>query len=396
LDVPPGALESEVQIVIERIAVPAGYRASGGTAYRFLPEGLRFGAPVTVRFDLEDGEEDAEVYWSDEAPSTGVGVLATRIEDGRAVASIEHFSIGFVGWPVDMDGGLDAGSVSDASGVDGSAGDGGFDGGSDDAGELTGVTCVVSHRPSCSVMPVPETFSDVPFMLQPAELDVGRRMGLSSPLAGFRTLYNSSTPPIFDSDPEGSHFAVGDAPPSDGDIVRRGLRVDVDVHTSRDGGGCESGPPLIAIDCTGSTLVSVGACRDDPYPFDRLHEDPEPPSLVCTVRRRDTSCVAESPTLETPTASVAPGWFGVESEILLSSPALAEATGGDVRFYQEHPCTSYSTSVDVGSDPLLRDGAGIWLASLSRTNSTTCRDGLGESHPTLTVTCAGLGTLGAP
>lgn len=39
LEVPPGALSTSVEIVIERIPVPAGYRAAGDTAYRFLPGG---------------------------------------------------------------------------------------------------------------------------------------------------------------------------------------------------------------------------------------------------------------------------------------------------------------------------------------------------------------------
>ena len=46
--VPPGALTSDVQILIERTDVPEGFAAVGGRAFRFTPAGLTFEVPLTV------------------------------------------------------------------------------------------------------------------------------------------------------------------------------------------------------------------------------------------------------------------------------------------------------------------------------------------------------------
>lgn len=408
LDVPPGALETEVQIVIERVAVPAGYRASGDAAFRFRPEGLHFRAPLTVRFDLEAGDEDAVVHWSRAGDPVALEPLATRLEAGRAVASIEHFSVGLAGWPAVDDAGPPDGGPSDAAVSDGGVSDGGIsdggplDGGSDggvdggaDVGVITGVTCVVAERASCSVAPTPATFTDVPFSLRPASIVAAEVPGLSSPLDAFQTLYATSSIPVFSGDAEGARYTVGAEGPN---ITRRGLRIDVDVHVSRAGSACPPGSPggpLIQIDCTGSTLVTVGPCRSR-YPIDRLPTDPVPPPLSCTVRRRDAACALLPSTAETPMAWVAAGWHGPSSELFVTSPAIAEAVGGPLRFFQEDPCDSYATDVALGADPILRGGEEIWIESLGRSSGTTCRDLLGARQPVVEVRCAGLGTLGPP
>ena len=50
IEVPPGALTAPVAIRLEPVAAPRGYRAVGTGTQRFLPEGLHFSAPGTVRF----------------------------------------------------------------------------------------------------------------------------------------------------------------------------------------------------------------------------------------------------------------------------------------------------------------------------------------------------------
>lgn len=164
LDVPPGALETNVEFRIERISVPAGYRAVGGTAFRFSPAGIEFSTPVTVRFAVGASEDSATIFWS--RPGTdSLGALDTRPEGDAVVASVTHFSVGLAGWPdEDANTAVDAAVPADAP-VDG----GTVDGGTLDAGEagVTGVTCEVWHRTSVGIG-VPctgehQVLTDVPF-----------------------------------------------------------------------------------------------------------------------------------------------------------------------------------------------------------------------------------------
>lgn len=73
-----------------------------------------------------------------------------------------------------------------------------------------------------------------------------------------------------------------------------------------------------------------------------------------------------------------------------------EATGGPIRFLQEHPCESYATDTRVGTDPVLIGGSEIWIESLVRASASTCRDELGARQPVVEVICSGLGSLGPP
>jgi hypothetical protein len=394
LTFPAGAVETEVEIVVEPVAVPAGYTASRDLAYRFRPEGLAFRAPVTVRFEIAAGDEDASVYWS--RSDGGVEARPTRIEDGHAVASIEHFSLGFAGWPSGADGGTADSGMPDGGMPDGGVLDAGTDTGtpdvgtdaSDDAGMVTGVTCVVAHRTSCDPA-TPVTYTDVPFQLVPVSIPSLSQAGLTSPLEAFRTLSLMETP-IFHGDLEGrNYFVGGEGVPN---ISRRGLRIEVDVHVSRTGLGCPSGEPLIRIDCTGSTLVSVSECRSA-FGFEEFPPDPSLEPVSCVVLRRDTTCAALAETTEAPIGWLAPGWHTSESELWLRSPALNEATGGDLRAYQEHPCDSYLLA--DGPEVVLRRASEFWVESLTR-SSGSCRDGLGTLRPRLQVTCRGAGVLIAP
>jgi hypothetical protein len=99
--------------------------------------------------------------------------------------------------------------------------------------------------------------------------------------------------------------------------------------------------------------------------------------------------------METPTAWLATGWHSASSELFVTSPGIVEATGGPIRFFQEHPCESYTTDTRVGADPVLVGGTEIWIDSLTRSASAMCRDRLGARQPIVEVMCSGLGSLGA-
>lgn len=284
---------------------------------------------------------------------------------------------------------LDSGAAD--TGSEDASTDAPADVGDPDVGMLTGVSCTV--REGCMAA---LTIGDVSFQLIPAHLEFAptAAAGLTSPLPGFQRLYNSTTPPVMPSDATGCGYIIGgdDTP----NVMRRGARIDVDVHATRGEVDCPDGSTdlLIEVDCEGSTTVSpTTECRD-PGVFDRLPDDPAPAPLACDVRRRDGACALLPTSVETPEAWVAPGCHSVESELFITSPALDEVTGADaVRLYQEEPCDSYAVDVAQGRDPILRRADEIWVERLRRT-AGSCVDATGAHVPVLEVVCAGLGILG--
>lgn len=93
LSFPPGALPTDVEISIGSTGAPEGASAFS-SVYTFGPAGLTFDVPVTVAIGFSAGAINAAMLWSDD------GVewipLETELSAGQAVASIDHFSRGFV------------------------------------------------------------------------------------------------------------------------------------------------------------------------------------------------------------------------------------------------------------------------------------------------------------
>lgn len=95
LEIPPGALSASQSITMTRTseAAPPGYEASSAL-YRFEPEGLVFAKPAVLSIAAAS---KASIIWS-QGPDV-YEPLPTSFADGRALASIVHFSRGFLGTP---------------------------------------------------------------------------------------------------------------------------------------------------------------------------------------------------------------------------------------------------------------------------------------------------------
>lgn len=113
LAVPAGALDSEVEISVEKTgqATPEGIE-SASAVYRFRPDGLEFNKPVEVTVSVQNEPDDGLValYWSKSGSESGDDAseyrpLPTTVESGQASATIEHFSRGFAGRPPPCTGG---------------------------------------------------------------------------------------------------------------------------------------------------------------------------------------------------------------------------------------------------------------------------------------------------
>lgn len=97
LIIPAGALAEPVSIRLVRTMSPGpeGHELFS-PVFGFEPAGLSFLSPVTVEIDFHGEPGRAAVYWSIPAEEA-YELRETTIEDGRAIATIEHFSTGFVG-----------------------------------------------------------------------------------------------------------------------------------------------------------------------------------------------------------------------------------------------------------------------------------------------------------
>jgi hypothetical protein len=65
--------------------------------YKFEPAGTTFQKPVEVKFPVTVGA--ASVYWTKAGGKSGYDSLPTRMAGGYAIASVNHFSEGYVGVP---------------------------------------------------------------------------------------------------------------------------------------------------------------------------------------------------------------------------------------------------------------------------------------------------------
>src|SRR5262245_34049451 len=95
LVVPPGALSDDQAITVtaSEEPAPAGYVAVS-RVYRFDPDGLVFASPVEVRFVHAGDANGLSIFWSS---GEGFQELPTYLVNGAMVASVTHFSRGFLG-----------------------------------------------------------------------------------------------------------------------------------------------------------------------------------------------------------------------------------------------------------------------------------------------------------
>lgn len=96
LDVPSGALDrmTEIRVTVTENPVPARFGAYS-KVYRFEPAGLRFSAPAAIEIPFAGRSELATVFWTNE--DGNYAALPTTVEGHMARASVEHFSMAFVG-----------------------------------------------------------------------------------------------------------------------------------------------------------------------------------------------------------------------------------------------------------------------------------------------------------
>ena len=97
LVIPPGALESDVEITVTVTseAVPGSFTGFS-PVYRFEPAGTTFAAPVEVRLPFAGDADTASIFWTRGEGETFVA-LPTRVESGQALTETSHFSRAFVG-----------------------------------------------------------------------------------------------------------------------------------------------------------------------------------------------------------------------------------------------------------------------------------------------------------
>ena len=150
--VPPGALSSTTEIVIET-GSPAALTDSTavGTTFVFGPEGTTFAAPVTVTLpfsadELPDGATgaDVEIFTAPQDSTDFVSLGGTLADSTHVVASTTHFSIFVAG--VKKHGG----NSPDDGGTDGGTTDAGVSDAGSDAGTDAGTnTCGPGNCNGC-------------------------------------------------------------------------------------------------------------------------------------------------------------------------------------------------------------------------------------------------------
>ena len=102
--VPPGALESDVTLVVTDLGPPDAADALS-PLLALAPHGQTFLVPVTVGIAVD--ESDASIWWSQSRED--FSPVSTEVEDGFAMTTSSSFSYAFATEPVDL------GSASDTS-----------------------------------------------------------------------------------------------------------------------------------------------------------------------------------------------------------------------------------------------------------------------------------------
>jgi hypothetical protein len=296
------------------------------------------------------------------------------------------------------DAGSDSGAIgSDAMVPDDSGlGDAGIDGGADASTPPTGVTCIVDERSGCDL--VTTTYTDVDFRFAGFAMDPTLEVtdpheAITSSLAAFQTLYNTTTPPSILAIDAARHTYTlsGIGTPTLATRADQLLNVDFDVQRTGTT-TCMPPVPRVRIRCTGSTTLEY-MCPPVLLPgLDTA------PMLTCTAERRNASCEPQAPTSATPRFWLTDGVHGSESELHTDWAPLVELTG-DATFYGS-VCRRYyhrplANALGIGATRF--SGSQIYFDAFSRGSPATCIDSLGNPQSLLIVRCsAGRATIGAP
>jgi hypothetical protein len=147
--VPAGALPADTTITITATdEPPPGEAIAYSRVVRFEPAGLVFAVPVEVTFAFR-GEVDPTIYWTRQGSETEYDEVGGALRGGAFVASVTHFSRGFLGRrgpPASLSLGRDAGS--DATTSEGPA-----DARSDATTAPDGTTSDAAADASCPICP---------------------------------------------------------------------------------------------------------------------------------------------------------------------------------------------------------------------------------------------------
>ncbi|TVQ92157.1 MAG: hypothetical protein EA397_07295 [Deltaproteobacteria bacterium] len=110
VEVPAGALESDVTLVVTDLGPPDASDALS-PLLAFAPHGLSFLVPVTVGIAVD--QPDASIWWSQSRED--FSVVQTEVEDGFATTTTASFSYAFAAERVDLESESD---TSTGTGVD--------------------------------------------------------------------------------------------------------------------------------------------------------------------------------------------------------------------------------------------------------------------------------------
>lgn len=94
---PRGAVDTQrsVTITATDAAAPPGYVALS-RVFKCEPSGLEFSQPVTMRMPFTDDGKPKTMFWSSGA-DPAFKDLGGTVEAGAMIATVKHFSSGFVG-----------------------------------------------------------------------------------------------------------------------------------------------------------------------------------------------------------------------------------------------------------------------------------------------------------
>jgi hypothetical protein len=85
-----------ITIELSELTSIPGYELTS-PVFRFLPEGLEFQIPITIRMSTRD-TDDVDMWWSQRASEgDGYDAQASTLDGSIVEAQVDHFSIGFVG-----------------------------------------------------------------------------------------------------------------------------------------------------------------------------------------------------------------------------------------------------------------------------------------------------------
>lgn len=103
LQVPPGALDKDVEIGVEEVTGTVEGFTLGSKRYKFTPEGITFAVPVVVSLEQSTPADSQSIFWTKAGGAAGYDKLATtacgKSTTGKDLfcGATSHFSEGFLG-----------------------------------------------------------------------------------------------------------------------------------------------------------------------------------------------------------------------------------------------------------------------------------------------------------